>query len=225
MKRFAYLLAACTLALFVTACDDTEGDYPRRYSFVTEHTIEGQAADYYFTHDNGQRFYPADRSRIPGFRAHEGRRAIIYYNFLKETSPGYDHDIALYEVAHPRIGASIDASDPDAPEFSDDASTELILDNLTTSRQWLNLGIGYHAQDTDHHAFSLVMDEAADDADDGWLALTLYHSTEERTGWDTTEFICFRLDPFAAALEGKQGIALRMRTFGGERVYRIELPR
>lgn len=229
MKRFILLLFAAAAATGFTACNDTDGDYPRVFSFVTEHLVGGSTSDYYFEHDDGQTFYPGDKSRVAGYKGEEGRRAIIYYNFLKNAEPGYDNNVALYGISYPRKGSSQIVTEQEQLEKLGDAPVDLLTDR-TTTRKWLNIGVGYQCYEYVKHSFALIRndlaDPAAQDEEDGFLNLELRHTNDGDTGgMQKQEYVSFDLDVFAADLEGKKGILLRVQTtFDGVRYFRIELP-
>lgn len=226
MKRIVLFLAVTVALLTVAACSDTDGDYPRTYSFVTERLAGGNASDYYFEHDDGQTLYPADRDRLPGYQGKEGRRSIIYYNFVNRSVTGYDHTIALYGVSHPRVGTTEVVTDPARLEALGDAPVELIVDRSTT-RKWLNIGIEYACYEYGLHSFALIRNRTsvANASQDGYLELELHHNAGgEIPGQPVQEYASFDLALFAADLAGRKGISLRVQTpLQGARTYRIDL--
>ena len=99
MKKQYLLLSLLCLAAFIPACDKDESDYPSYISFATVAVPAQSSRNYYFVLDDGATVYPSDKDRIMyNANGKNGNRAVIYYNFLASSVPGFDHNIALYDV-------------------------------------------------------------------------------------------------------------------------------
>ena len=93
-----------------------------------------------FQRDNGDKLYPSDKTRVPGYRpADDGtkQRAIIWFSLLNETVPGYRYNIALYAVEEIYTGTSEVVEDAARLEELGDARTGYTLGTFNLSREWL----------------------------------------------------------------------------------------
>lgn len=222
MKKFGLFLIAATAALAFTSCnDDTDGDYPRYTPLITTvRTIGDEAgADYYFQRDNGEKLYPGDKTRVPNYRGKERQRAIIWFNLLKESAPGYDYNIALYAVDEIFTGKAqvvetageLEALGTAKTGFKDSGR----LFNL--SKEWLTFYALYAVRDNSKHTFTLAVDKSGTtefkESAEGYLDVVVRHDSGGDTGgYDSGFYVSFDLTEIAAELEGMKGINLLLPT-------------
>ena len=182
MKKFGlFLLAGIVMTLGFVSCNDDEGDYPTNYPLITT-VCPLDGGDYCFQRDNGDKLYPSDKTRVPGYRpADDGtkQRAIIWFSLLNETVPGYRYNIALYAVEEIYTGTSEVVEDAARLEELGDARTGYTLGTFNLSREWLTFHALYAAYDNSRHTFTLAVDKSGttefENTDENYLNVVVLH--------------------------------------------------
>lgn len=229
MKKFSLFLIAALPVLAFTSCnDDSDGDYPRYTPLITTvHTLDGN--DYYFQRDNGQTLYPSDKSRVPGYKAEERKRALIWFNLL-EGIEGYDYNIALYAVDEIYTGTSEVVTDAARLEElgNDPTGFDSRLESFNLTKEWFTFYALYAVSDNSKHAFTLIVNETEEpeQTNEGYLDVELRHNAGGDTqGYDKGYYISFDLSGIAERLEGKKGVTLRIKTReNGTKYLKLDLP-
>lgn len=234
MKKFGlFLLAGIVMTLGFVSCNDDEGDYPTNYPLITT-VCPLDGGDYCFQRDNGDKLYPSDKTRVPGYRpADDGtkQRAIIWFSLLNETVPGYRYNIALYAVEEIYTGTSEVVEDAARLEELGDARTGYTLGTFNLSREWLTFHALYAAYDNSLHTFTLAVDKSGttefENNDEKYLNVVVLHDDGgDARGYDRGYYVSFDVTPLAAELEGKTGINLLIPTReNGNMELKLDLPR
>lgn len=226
MKKFGIFLCAALTALIFTACNDSDGDYPRLSAFATVKALDNN--DFYFMLDDGKTIYPGDKSRIGAYKAEEDKRAIIYFNMLKNTVEGYDYNMALYYVYNIYSGDTKVVTTQEELDLLADGNTSFLGARLNSN--YLNVGVGFNATDLSKHTFLLVRNDvtevAPENTEEGYLNLELRRDANGDTAGYNYEdrYVSFDLDSFREDLAGKNGIILRVNTrMNGVKYIKIEL--
>ena len=233
MKKIGlFLLAALTVVGF-SACNDDDGDYPTSNPLITT-VCPLDGGDYYFQRDNGDKLYPSDKTRVPGYRpANDGtkQRAIIWFSLLDGTVPGYRYNIALYAVEEIFTGTSKVVEDAAQLEELGDAKTGYTLGTFNLTREWLTFFANYAVHDNSRHTFTLAVDKSGttefENNDEKYLnAVVLHDDGGDARGYDRGYYVSFDVTPLAAELEGKTGINLLIPTReNGNMELKLDLPR
>lgn len=220
MKKFGLLLFAVTILL--AACNDNDGDYAAYRDFVTVRTDTDGGC--HFVMDNQKTLYPGDRSRIAGYEATDGQRAILWFNLLPDAAAGYDYNVAAYYIED-IYTASARIVTPDELEALADDPVSLIDAQL--SKTHLTLSVAYNVSDNEKHAFHLVRAEApADQTQDtaGYLYVELRHDKGSDTaGAERGYYISFSLEELQESLKDMNGLRMRVHTrFNGIKQVEIK---
>ena len=218
MKKFGLFLLGALTMLGVTSCNDDDGDYPRNTPLITT-VCPLEGGDYYFERDNGDRLYPSDKSRVPGYKpdGDQKQRAIIWFSLLDQTIPGYRYNIALYAVNEIYTGTSEVVDNTARLEELGDAKTGYQLTTFNLSREWLTFCALYSCNLNSKHTFTLAVDKSGTtefkESKEGYLDVVVLHDDQDDQGGpDCGFYISFDLTPLAAELEGKEGINLLIPT-------------
>lgn len=222
MKALSVLLTLSGCALLAGACDKVESDYPSYLSFVTVQVPEDSPADYYFRFDNQQTAWPGNKERVMyNSNEKEGRRAIIYFNYLPEEQPGYDYNIDLYSVM------DILSKEVEVAETTDDI-LELGDDRIGVNEAcirggWLDLYYYYptDGRGTTRHRLSLVDNRTATppaDMPSDYIYLEFrQHADGDTSGLSIARnYVSYRLGAYDPTTSGKRGICLRVAEPGPE---------
>lgn len=213
MKKIVLLLFAAVAAAGLLSCNDTKVDQPGNLSFVTVHTL--MMGDYYFVTDTDKRVYPSDKSRIGSYVASDGQRALITFNVLDTSVPGYDYNVAVYGIANIYSSpARVVADEAELEELKDDAAE--FRDGRLLGN-WATLVVRYAASDASKHKFSLIVNKvnpAADaDADAEYLDLELRHDNGGDAQWQLYDsYVSFDMQGLEDELAGKKGIRIRFKS-------------
>lgn len=239
MKKFGlFLLAGIVMTLGFVSCNDDEGDYPTNYPLITT-VCPLDGGDYCFQRDNGDKLYPSDKTRVPGYRpADDGtkQRAIIWFSLLNKVQNDNNdkeniYNIALYAVEEIYTGTSEVVEDAARLEELGDARTGYTLGTFNLSREWLTFHALYAAYDNSRHTFTLAVDKSGttefENNDEKYLNVVVLHDDGgDARGYDRGYYVSFDLTPLAAELEGKTGINLLIPTReNGNMELKLDLPR
>ncbi|WP_417016128.1 hypothetical protein [Alistipes sp.] len=231
MKKFSLFLLGALAVLGLAACNDDDGDYPKSTPLITT-VCPLDGGDYYFQRDNGEKLYPSDKTRVPGYKpdGDQKQRAIIWFSLLDQTIPGYRYNIALYAVEEIYTGTSEVVDDAARLEELGDAKTGYQLTTFNLSREWLTFCALYSCSLNSKHTFTLAVDKTGttefQQSEEGYLDVVVLHNDGDDTrGPDCGFYISFDLTPLAAELEGKKGINLLIPTReNGNRELKLNLP-
>ena len=232
MKKIGLFLLGAVTMLGFASCNDDDGDYPTSNPLITT-VCPLDGGDYYFQRDNGDRLYPSDKTRVPGYRpATDGtkQRAIIWFSLLNETIPGYRYNIALYSVEEIYTGASEIVDDAARLEELGDAKTGYTVGTFNLSNDWLTFYALYSCRSNSKHTFTLAVDKSGttefENTDENYLNVVVLHNDGGDTGGpDCGFYVSFDLSGIATELEGKQGINLLIPTReNGNKELKIDLP-
>lgn len=231
MKKFSLFLLGALAVLGLAACNDDDGDYPKSTPLITT-VCPLDGGDYYFQRDNGEKLYPSDKTRVPGYKpdGDQKQRAIIWFSLLDQTIPGYRYNIALYAVEEIYTGTSEVVDDAARLEELGDAKTGYQLTTFNLSREWLTFCALYSCSLNSKHTFTLAVDKTGttefQQSEEGYLNVVVLHDDGGDTrGPDCGFYISFDLTPLAAELEGKKGINLLIPTReNGNRELKLNLP-
>ncbi len=231
MKKFSLFLLGALAVLGLAACNDDDGDYPKSTPLITT-VCPLDGGDYYFQRDNGEKLYPSDKTRVPGYKpdGDQKQRAIIWFSLLDQTIPGYRYNIALYAVEEIYTGTSEVVDDAARLEELGDAKTGYQLTTFNLSREWLTFCALYSCSLNSKHTFTLAVDKTGttefQESEEGYLDVVVLHNDGDDTrGPDCGFYISFDLTPLAAELEGKKGINLLIPTReNGNRELKLNLP-
>ncbi len=232
MKKFGFFLLAAGVVLGFAACNDDDGDYPTSNPLITT-VCPLDGGDYCFQRDNGDRLYPSDKTRVPGYRPVDDgtkQRAIIWFSLLDGTVPGYRYNIALYAVEEIFTGTSEVVEDAARLAELGDAKTGYTLGTFNLTREWLTFFANYAVRDNSRHTFTLAVDKSGttefENTDDGYLNVVVLHDDgDDSRGYDYGYYVSFDLTPIAAELEGRKGINLLLPTRdNGNQELKLDLP-
>lgn len=214
MKKFGLLLFAAAL---LVACDDNDGDYAAYRDIVTVRRTAGSGL--YFEMNNAKKLYPGDRSRIEGYDAEDGQRAILWFNLLPDAVAGYDYNVAAYYIEDIYTAEARIVTPEELDALPDDAVT---LRDAELTAKHLTLMVAYPVTDNQSHDFELVRAEpAAEDTPThaGYLDVELRHDAGGDTGPYREYYISFPLDELQEAMEGMSGLTLRVKTDRDRIIY------
>lgn len=209
MKKIGLLLLAAAAGLGFVSCADSKADQPSRMSFVTVHMWS--LDDYYFETDTEKRIWPSDKSRVPGYTAKEGQRALIAFNILDTPVPNFDYNIALYDIAN--IYTSLAQVVTEAEELEKIKDEAVDFRGGRLQGHWSTMVVRFMANDLSKHRFSLIVNEVnpADDSDENYLDVELRHDSNGDTALGTLyeTYVSFDMIDLDGLLAGKEGIRLR----------------
>lgn len=209
MKKFGLLFIA--LAALLAACNDNDGDYAAYAFFVTVKTRAG--SDYYFQTDDQKTFYPSDKSRIAGYEAREGQRAILWFNLLPDAVAGYDFNISAYYIEDIYTAAARIITQEELDALADDPVSLL---DAQLSRTHLTLRLAYPVTDNSKHRFHLVRAQAAGEQTPthaGYLDVELRHDAGEDTpDDDRAYYVSLSLEELGESMQHMKGLTMRIST-------------
>lgn len=231
MKKFGLFLLGALAVLGLASCNDDDGDYPTNYPLITT-VCPLDGGDYYFQRDNGEKLYPSDKTRVPGYKPdpERSRRAVIWFSLLNESIPGYRYNIALYAVEEIYTGTSEVVDDAARLEELGDAKTGYQLGTFNLSNEWLTFYALYSCRNNAKHSFTLAVDKSGttefQKSEEGYLDVVVLHDAGDDTGGpDCGYYVSFDLSGIAAELEGKKGINLLIPTReNGNQELKLDLP-
>ena len=239
MKKFGlFLLAGIVMTLGFVSCTDDEGYSPTNHPLSTT-VCPPDGGDYGFQRDNGDKLYPSDKTRVPGYRpADDGtkQRAIIWFSLLNKVQNDNNdkeniYNIALYAVEEIYTGTSEVVEDAARLEELGDARTGYTLGTVNLSHEWLTFHALYAAYDNARHTFELAVDKSGTtefvNNDEKYLNVVVLHDDGgDARGYDRGYYVSFDVTPLAAELEGKTGINLLIPTReNGNMELKLDLPR
>ncbi len=210
-------------AVIMTACFDSNGDYPRyRPVWTTVHTLDN--ADYYFEHNSGETLYPGDKSRVGGYEATEGQRAIIAFNLLPEPAEGYDYNIALYSIRDILTKDPVTVTTQEQlDEIGDDR-----ISILETQIGGGYLDIYFALNAGSKHVLNLIVNQV--DTPQSLEGYTTVEFREKATdaveGYTQEGYVSFRLGDLDPAVSGSKGLYIRFKNLNGNIEYhKAEIPK
>lgn len=223
MKKISMLFLAAVAAIGFGSCNTSSVDQGSRMSFVTVHTLT--VGSYYFETDTGKLVWPGDTSRVPGYVAKEGQRALIVFNVLDTPAPmpGYDYNIALYDIGTIYSSAArIVSSETEMETLKDDP---VEFRGARLQGHWTTMVVRYSAYDVSKHKFALIVNEVepATGSEEGYLDMELRHDNgDEVQGMLYESYISFDLSGLEELLEGKKGIRLRFKNGSSTEYFKID---
>lgn len=208
MKKFGLMLI--TAAALLGACNDNDGDYAAYAFFVTVKT--GAGSEYYFQTDDEKTFYPSDRSRIAGYEARDGQRAILWFNLLPDAVTGYDYNIAAYYIEDIYTAAAQVMTQEELDAQPDERVSPI---DAQLSKTHLTLRLSYPVTDNTKHRFHLIRVHSEGEqtpAYPGYLDVELRHDAGGDTpGSERACYISFSLEELQESMQGMKGLTMRVR--------------
>ena len=232
MKKIGLYLLTALAVSGLSACNDDDGDYPKNTPLITT-VCPLDGGDYYFQRDNGDKLYPSDKTRVPGYRPEDDgtkQRAIIWFSLLEETIPGYRYNIALYAVNEIYTGTSEVVDDAARLAELGDAKTGFQQGTFNLTDEWLTFYALYAVRGNSRHTFTLAVDKSGttefEQSEEGYLDVVVLHDDgDDARGADYGFYVSFDLTPLSAELEGKKGINLLIPTReNGNQELKLDLP-
>ncbi len=221
MKRIGlFLLTACA-AFGLASCNNSDVDQANSMGYVTVH-VGWMGVDYWFETDSHTTIYPGDKSRVNGYTATEGQRALITFSPLSEPKPNFDINAAIYSIGH--FSSSDVRVVTDEAEFLAMAKDPVIQVEGRLLGDWITVVIRHRANTTDasKHEFEMILNEVVPSTDEEKeetagtpteenpkvLSLQLRHKNLEETaqGYFYDRYYSFNVEEIADRLEGKEKI-------------------
>jgi len=224
MKKFGSLLLAAIAATGLASCSDSDVDQANNMSYVTVHET-WVPGDYYFETDAGKTIYAGDKTRVSGYKAKEGQRALIAFNFLETKVAPYDYNAAIYAIGN-FDSAPVRVVEDEA-ELAGLKDDPIIEPAGRLMGNWITLVIRHRANtsDTAKHKFAMIVNKAEPaTTEEGYLDLELRHENLEETtqGYYYDRYYSFNVEDIADLLDGKQGVIVRYKD-GSEQTKSLKL--
>lgn len=198
------------LSMFLSSCNDYDGDYATMQGFVTLHSLNADGTDYYFETDTGTKLFPTDKSRFQGFKAIEGKRALIYFNILDGKEPGYDYSIALYSVMPIYTDTATVISSQEELDKIKPAQVKVLRGWL--SKRYLTLAIAAPINTASEHKFRLFINDVEGEQQpnaEQYLKLELRHDAgKDEGGYENGFYVSFDLSNVIFRFSECKGILL-----------------
>lgn len=210
MKKSIFLVLAALGATLFSSCMDSDSGPIQQRSFVTVHQ-RSIADDYYFETDTRKTIYPSDKSRIAGYEAKEGQRALIAFGLLDETIAHYDYNALMYGIVDIYTGqAGSISSKEELDEIPDDP---IKVTGTLLCGDWMTLEVAYAATNSKKHQFHLFINDAdPKNTERDYLDMELRH---DKAGDSNNiyygDYISFNLQAIRSRLQDKKGVMLRYK--------------
>lgn len=225
---FQYLTVLFLLPIFAS-CDKTDGNYANLFTICT--VKQNTANDYYFILDDNTTLYPSDKSLISYYDAKDGQRVITRFRFSSVKTEGYTYSAKIYTIDNIyQNDATIVSAQEELDKLKDDKID--YYGYILSSLNYLNLGIGFAANDVSKHSFDLIRNDLSQIdpqyIKDGYLNLELRHNNDnDSSGSIHQTYISFKMDALKSDLSGKIGIILRVNSLTQNKIkyYQIEFPK
>ena len=162
MRKFKFILVIALLSsLFLQSCN-SKVDNPSMYALVT--VKENFMANTWFgLTDNGEKIYPGDVSRISGYKAEDGQRAMISFTPLDEKVQGYEYNAIIYDITNITTKSIVVLSDPSLDTLG---TSKAGLGETWIAGGYLNSNVVVPGNYYTQHYINLVYNELDQDGDD-----------------------------------------------------------
>jgi hypothetical protein len=233
MKNLLKPVLICLVAgLTLSSCmKGKDPDYAGNALYMT---LNVDGSNFYFTDDAGKTYFPGDVSRFEYATEYEdkdentvskaGNRVIVAFNFLDEAVPGFDYNIAIYDVVDMlNLDTATLESGKNPDEVYGDNPVQIAI--AIINGRWLDAYCGFMSVSGAEYEITLLDNRSADIPDDmpadyQYLELRLKLDKEEYPDIPMQGYISFDLGAYAPSVTGKKGLYIRYKNSYGTVQYR-----
>lgn len=231
MKKIGlFILTALIAGSLLPSCNDSDADYPNYKALVTVRT-DGEAS-YYFDFDNEQTAFPGDTRRIGYYKAEEGQRAMILFNYLDAKAEGYDNNISLYAIMDiltkdPKIVTTREELDAVGNDPLDIVGAEYGTPQIWIGGGHLNINFALMGSPDSKHEMILLQDKTPEAVPetDGYTNVEFRQKATGLIGHNyQSGWVSYRLGDLDPALSGSKGLNVRVKTLSGAvKYYKVDV--
>ena len=240
MKKFkfiAFFIAVMTTMPILQSCldDDSSSD-----SLVigTINLISPDSKDFYFTLDDGKTMFPSNGNGWISDKNKDGQRAFVIFKELEEPVKGYDYNIQVREIKEILTKEIVTMGEGENTEekIGDDKINATYM-WISKDKKYLTIEYQYYGtHSTDKkHFLNLVINnkegattENGENDDNEYINLEFRHNSEgdsPDSGYLNEGYVSFKLDKIKEQMEGKKGLAIRVKTlYDGKKDYEVPFP-
>jgi hypothetical protein len=221
LKFFIMMIAAgLSSTLFYSCLDDdgySLGDFTVRVATI----VPIGETSYYLRLDDGKTLWPAAPINSY-YKPQENQRAIVNYTILSDAKDGYDHWVKVNGIEN-ILTKNIAASEG-IKNDSIYGTDPVGLTDLWIGDNYLNVGFKAYFGGVKKHFINLI----PSDEDDSGLVYELRHNAydDPSPGYLQKSLVAFRLPDFDtpadAATPDSLTLSLKVKTFDGDKVYKIK---
>lgn len=225
MKRLCYLLAACVLALGLTACNNEKNsDYPTHVAMVTAEIIpytkpasaavSDYLSTYYILFDTGKTGFPSE-TYVPAYQPKERQRILIAYRMLEKAPEGYDYGLRIYDIEEVLTKEVIQMTAENAEEIGDDP---IDIVDAWVSGGYCNIRFRFVTNGSERHLLNLVDNLLTPDNNpeagytDLWFRQNAFGDTQ---GYLVQGYVSFKLGAYNPSETGAKGIRIHYTDLSG----------
>lgn len=236
---FKTLFGLAVASLLLTACSDDESDYPQYAAYVTVVVpapgplAYADAPAYYFLSDEGDKIAAGDVSRIGRYKTEneegvskDGKRAFIYFNYINQPLPGFDDNVALYQIVD-ILSKNVEVATTQE-EVTAAGDNAMSLEEAKIRGEWLDIAFSLFTSKDAKHKMTLLDNKtvtAPADMPADYQYLEFRQNADGINGsYRAQGYVSYKLgDDYHPAKTGKKGLYIRVNTIGDAvKYYKIE---
>lgn len=223
-KMIKVVFCVMSAMLLCVSCNINDNDYdePQWSSYVTVATAGNS---FYFVDDSGEKIYPGDVSRIGAYDTDgkDGKRAYIFFNYLRDNVDGFSSNIALYKVIDVLSkDVEVAKTGEDIKEAGDDPLT---IDQMKIRGEWLDINFSLFTERYARHKMTLMdnsMAEPPANMPSGYQYLELRQNAGDANKYYMgSGNVSYKLNGYHPSVTGKKGLYIRVNTISSGIGYYI----
>lgn len=211
ISLFVFTISLLTIAWGLISCDSDGYSLDDMYvSIATVETSENGLGRV-FTLDGGTTLYAA--ASATNYKP-KNERVLINYTILGDNYSGYDHAIKLNYYMQDILTKPIIYIPQDDQEKQDSIGyNQIKVETIVARAGFITIECGYNMGGKDAHMLNLVaLSEAREQKGDEPIKLQFRHNIgdDEELFGSGLMFVCFKLDDYIAANEGRNDITFEI---------------
>ncbi|WP_303014079.1 NigD-like protein [uncultured Bacteroides sp.] len=241
MKKFkfiGFIFATITAMSIFQSCLDDDDRPSDLLVISTINHISEDSKEFYFTLDNGKTMFPNNAQGWAGEAYEDGQRAFVIFNELEQPVNGYDYNIQVRQINKvlTKDIVTMDDNENTEEKIGDDKINATYM-WISKDKKYLTIEYQYYGtHSTDKkHFLNLVINnkegvttENGENDDNEYINLEFRHNSEgdsPDSGYLNEGYVSFKLDKIKEQMEGKKGLAIRVKTlYDGEKDYEVPFP-
>lgn len=241
MKKFkfiGFIFATITAMSIFQSCLDDDDRPSDLLVISTINRISEDNKEFYFTLDNGKTMFPNNAQGWAGEAYEDGQRAFVIFNELEQPVNGYDYNIQVRQINKvlTKDIVTMDDNENTEEKIGDDKINATYM-WISKDKKYLTIEYQYYGtHSTDKkHFLNLVINnkegvttENGENDDNEYINLEFRHNSKgdsPDSGYLNEGYVSFKLDKIKEQMEGKKGLAIRVKTlYDGKKDYEVPFP-
>ena len=224
MKTTKFLLMSLCAALIMSgavSCSKDDSGYSLGRVWRSVVTVDpiGKGGTYSLTLDDGTRLWPAG-TEIPFYRPTTRHRALAYYTILSDTFQGYDHAILMRGIRDILTKPFIESDMLSTSKTSDDFGSDPIsVIDIWYGDGYINVHFGANHGGTKRHLVNLV--QVSQSGIPPYVFEFRHNAFGDPPRYGRRAFVAFDMAKLKFPAGSDSTVTVRVKTFGGEKRYKI----